>query len=610
MTKLAYLLLKLLSVKRSFVRFNPYFTLSILSHVKASNIKYYLLTFIVVFNTVNSQSCNDQYVSGQYVNALKLCETELITARNEERSELLLIIIDLYHELGEFEKQSDYLQLLKESPDFKVVPKLRFKWNSWTGILSYYSEDLDKAEKMFFEELSIALLANNKKWIAKSYNDLGVIAHARMNFKSSLEYYNKSLDLYKEANNDYKSGVEYHNIGSIYLLLENYEKANEYFTQALKSYDLYSKSNESDVKVAKQIKHAYESLLRVSLTVEDLELADKYGAQVMKLSSNDINPQDINHSILDFVRLYISKEHYDLAGYFLNKAIEKNHELGDGFNSDLSILKARLYQKTGLSSAAIVELKSTLKQIGNENYIALSKVNMLLSELYQESNPKASLNYMKKHQIQREKLLQQKYDSSIKAIQYEIETKKIENELNLERIERISSDLKIKTLNNKFLLSTIAILFLLSIVISLYLVKRREKRQLLDKIKQHKQQLILMDEKSSQNYENQQVSKQDFCIHLVKIMNDAVNIWEEHTKTNRVELADRSKIWTISVDDGTLRTRSLDKYLSVDKIPKNPRWRNVVRTCHFILSDSTIGKNNRNKLEDNLSSLLSMVQNL
>ena len=93
-------------------------------------------------------------------------------------------------------------------------------------------------------------------------------------------------------------------------------------------------------------------------------------------------------------------------------------------------------------------------------------------------------------------------------------------------------------------------------------------------------------------------------------MIDAINIWEKSTQLNQIELAEQSKIWTVSIDNGTLRTRSLDKYLSIEKIPQNPRWRNVVKTCHFILSQDHLDGQDRVQLNQHLEDIMDTVRNV
>ncbi len=552
--------------------------------------------------------CDRDYATGDYKKALVSCEQKLTKLSTDDKGGLFLKLIDIANELGERKKQKLYLNALKKIPSFSSTPLYQFKWNSWNGILNYYNDNIELAEKYFHEELSIALLNKNKKWQAKSYNDLGVIVEEKGDYKLALENYVQSIKLYKEIGNNYKIGIGYHNIGLIYSSLEEYKKAKEYFNFSLEYYKKYQQTTIQRTKASKQIKHAYESLLQISLKTNDLASTNKYSSLIITPESP--NTENLDHSIFDFVRLYIAQEKYDLAAYFLSKADDVLKNNDNKFNTDFFYLKARLHQKRKQVGLAIDELKTGLKHIKEGNFIALSKYYLLLSELYEKSDKEKSLNFLKKHHKQREHLLEKKYNSSIKTIQFKTEKNKIENDLNKEKLKRVTAVLKIKTLNNKFLISSIIVFILFSILLNLYFAKRREQRQLKNKIKQHKEQLLFLTEKSDERdyKKNTSICKEDFNRYLVKTMNNALMIWEKHTRTNRIELADQSKIWTISIDDGTLRTRSLDKYLSIDKIPKNPRWRNVVRTCHFVLSDSTLDKSSRKKLEKNLSSLISLFQ--
>ncbi len=71
---------------------------------------------------------------------------------------------------------------------------------------------------------------------------------------------------------------------------------------------------------------------------------------------------------------------------------------------------------------------------------------------------------------------------------------------------------------------------------------------------------------------------------LVDLMLTSLDVWEKQTGSSRIEMAEKSGIWRVSVDEGRIRTRSLDRYLSLKTLPKHPRWREVLRTAHFVLS--------------------------
>ncbi|MGJ7904775.1 PAS domain-containing protein [Lysobacter sp. 1R34A] len=70
---------------------------------------------------------------------------------------------------------------------------------------------------------------------------------------------------------------------------------------------------------------------------------------------------------------------------------------------------------------------------------------------------------------------------------------------------------------------------------------------------------------------------------LVELMLATIEAWERTTGTSRLEFAEKSRIWRVNIDDGRLRARALERYLTVAKLPRNPRWRDVLRSAYFVL---------------------------
>jgi len=87
---------------------------------------------------------------------------------------------------------------------------------------------------------------------------------------------------------------------------------------------------------------------------------------------------------------------------------------------------------------------------------------------------------------------------------------------------------------------------------------------------------------------------------LVTLMRSTLHIWEVTTQKSKIELAEESNIWAVSIDDGRLRTRTFDRYLRLEHLPKIPRWREVVRTAYFVLSNPSIEVETRASLEKGL----------
>lgn len=91
--------------------------------------------------------------------------------------------------------------------------------------------------------------------------------------------------------------------------------------------------------------------------------------------------------------------------------------------------------------------------------------------------------------------------------------------------------------------------------------------------------------------------RQEFRRLLVRLMRTALEAWERASRKGRVELAESSGIWRITIDDGRLRVRAMDRYLSLETLPERPRWREVLRTAYFLLGEVAISAEHREQLE-------------
>lgn len=95
---------------------------------------------------------------------------------------------------------------------------------------------------------------------------------------------------------------------------------------------------------------------------------------------------------------------------------------------------------------------------------------------------------------------------------------------------------------------------------------------------------------------------------LVKLMQDCHYYWQKVTGESIIELAEKSRIWSVSIDNGRLRTRSMNRYLSIDKLPTNPRWRQVARTAYFVLSKVSHDGEAKVALEKSVAHLQDIVE--
>ncbi len=115
----------------------------------------------------------------------------------------------------------------------------------------------------------------------------------------------------------------------------------------------------------------------------------------------------------------------------------------------------------------------------------------------------------------------------------------------------------------------------------------------------------IADKVADSNQDKQLIKRQ----LLVEAMTTALNYWELSTGTSKFTFAEKSNLWRVYLDRSTLQTRTLDKYMHVETLPKTPRWRTVISSIDFILSHCSENSNERDKLiklRDQLQALLSL----
>lgn len=103
-------------------------------------------------------------------------------------------------------------------------------------------------------------------------------------------------------------------------------------------------------------------------------------------------------------------------------------------------------------------------------------------------------------------------------------------------------------------------------------------------------------------------SEGEYRQQLVSLMRSSLHTWEVTTQKSKIELAEESNIWAVSIDDGRLRTRTFDRYLRLEQLPRIPRWREVVRTAYFVLSNPAIEPETRTSLELELEKTKSILK--
>lgn len=95
---------------------------------------------------------------------------------------------------------------------------------------------------------------------------------------------------------------------------------------------------------------------------------------------------------------------------------------------------------------------------------------------------------------------------------------------------------------------------------------------------------------------------------LVELMLAVVETWERVSGHNRLELAERSRIWRVTIDDGRLRARAMERYLALAKLPSQPRWRDVLRSAYFVQGHCALGSDDQTGLQQRVEAVLAYTR--
>ena len=70
---------------------------------------------------------------------------------------------------------------------------------------------------------------------------------------------------------------------------------------------------------------------------------------------------------------------------------------------------------------------------------------------------------------------------------------------------------------------------------------------------------------------------------IIQLMRLCIAAWLQHQGGNKVDLAEKSGLWSVGLDQGRLRTRTLNKYLDVNCLPNRPNFDLVFQTANWVL---------------------------
>jgi tetratricopeptide (TPR) repeat protein len=542
-------------------------------YIRRGKLFYLFLALLIAYSTTLQAACDAHF--SQYQNLTDQiinCENELNEKIPASVPDILswIYLSNLYQQSGDTNKAKKLLT--KISTEAEVIgDEAQYHVSLALGINEYSSKNYLNSLEQFKNTLNLANSLHQPLLIANAYNALANITQVFSDYDSMSILLEKSLQIYRQFRDHAGIAKVLNNLGNAYRLNNKHNKALVIYREAL-TLHLQQENMLSAAHTRMNMSH---SLISVGNELKAIEL--------LKLSSKAFLEIGAYHRLIEanalIARSHLNLDNIDEAQKYLKKNQELKPQLDNNyFDSGSELVQASWYQATNQTDLAEKILKKGIVETqaqGNAEHLKkyLKALAILLDNAGKHDE---AVQYWHQYSTILSEQLAQKnsYFNQLKLGQETALTQAI-------------SSAKHKTIfpfNDSLLIGLGSLLFIIFsgsvfYYFKPYTISTRE---------------IIEDEIPL----SQMV---DIRQQLVELMLMALQLWEQDIQLGRLELAEQSKVWKVTIDDGRLRVRAMERYLSIEKLPKNPRAHNVTKTCSFVLAKCQADSVLRTKLNHQLA---------
>ncbi len=287
----------------------------------------------------------------------------------------------------------------------------------------------EEALEYYQKSLKIIEEFKDKKGIAYSFINIGVVYKKLNNYDDALEYYQKSLKILEEIKD--KKGIAYslNNIGNIYKELSNYEDALEYYQKSLKI--------KEEIKDKRGIAYSLNNIGDTYKELNNYEDALEYYQKSLKIKEEIKNKRGIAYSLNNIGELYNKLGKFNKALLYFGKSLEIAESLN---TKDIIIDSYELY---------------------SESYSAMG-------------NYKKAFEYYKQYTALKDSVFSLKTHKQISDMKNKYETEKKDKQIQTLKYENNIKTIKIKH-HKKTHIIYITVLILTCAAIAIILIQYRKK---------------------------------------------------------------------------------------------------------------------------------------
>jgi adenylate cyclase len=341
----------------------------------------------------------------------------------------------------------------------------------------FFSSDPEKAFALSGQAKAMAQSIGFKKGEALALKNTGIVYYFQGKHIEALEYYNLSLEVFKEMKDNSGIANLYSNIGVVYYDRGDDTKALENYLQSLRYSELagdkfrilIALNNVGGVYFIKPATYdkALEYYLKALQLCEELDKQTELGAISVNIGSIYYERNDNAKALLYFnkaLKAYGDSEGslnaYNALGKAYNKAGQfdlalKNHNAALGLavklNNKMGIIQSRM----GLGNVYVkkADFVTALSQYTQAEATALElQANHELKDLYQEmakayshtANYKKAFEYQSLYSGIKDTLYNAETDKKLGTLQFDFDLQKKQGEINLLTKDKALTDQKLK----------------------------------------------------------------------------------------------------------------------------------------------------------------------
>lgn len=199
-------------------------------------------------------------------------------------------------------------------------PILADTYNLQAGI-AWAKGDLDESRDLLNKSLEIKRELNDRRGVAISLENLGLLAKRQKNHNLALTLYQESYEIYTNSSDDTNSANALRNIGQVLSIQNNFDAAKNYLEKSLASF----------VKMGNKQKEGWvlNDLACIACHNGDLNLAIKYLDACNRITKMFGTARDKANVDLGYGLIAYAKENYNEAHQLFKKALKQANSFQD-----------------------------------------------------------------------------------------------------------------------------------------------------------------------------------------------------------------------------------------------------------------------------------------